>query len=62
MEEKRVLTLNKYDYAKLLTILNEYRNKQIQEDKPTEAINILLYALLNAPYKQKTIFKRERVI
>ncbi len=61
MEEKRVLTINSYEYNLLLNALNEYRNKLLKEGKSTAVVNEVLLRLLDAPIKNRSIFKRERV-
>ncbi len=61
MEEKRVLTVNNYEYNLLLNALNEYRNKLLREGKSTAIVNEVLLKLIDAPLRKKTIFKRERV-
>ena len=61
MEEKRVLTVNNYEYNLLLNALNEYRNKLLREEKSTAIVNEVLLRLIDAPLRKKTIFKRERV-
>lgn len=61
MEEKRVLTVNNYEYNLLLNALNEYRNKLLREEKSTAIVNEVLLKLIDAPLRKKTIFKRERV-
>lgn len=61
MEEKRVLTVNNYEYNLLLNALNEYRNKLLREGKSTAIVNEVLLKLIDAPLRKKTIFKRERM-
>ena len=61
MEEKRVLSVNNYEYNLLLNALNEYRNKLLREGKSTAIVNEVLLKLIDAPLRKKTIFKRERV-
>ena len=61
MEEKRVLTVNNYEYNLLLNALNEYRNKLLREEKSTATVNEVLLKLIDAPLRKKTIFKRERM-
>lgn len=61
MEEKRIVTLDKYEYGMLINALNEFRTKAIKENKSTQAINELLIRMLNIPVK-RTLFQRERVI
>ncbi len=62
MEEKRILTINNYEYNLLLNALNEYRNQLLREGKSTAIINEVLLRLINAPIKKKSIFKRENVL
>ncbi len=62
MEEKRVLTINNYEYNLLLNALNEYRNQLLREGKSTAIINEVLLRLINAPIKKKSIFKRENIL
>ncbi len=61
MKEKRVLTINNYEYNLLLNALNEYRNKLLREKKTTAIVNEVLLKLIDAPLKKQTIFKREKV-
>ena len=61
MEEKRVISINRYEYEMLLNALNEYRNSLIASGKSTEFVNQALLRLINTPIKKKSLLKRERV-
>lgn len=61
MEEKRVISINRYEYEILLNALNEYRNSLIADGKSTEFVNQALLRLINTPIKKKSLLKRERV-
>lgn len=61
MEEKRVISINRYEYEILLNALNEYRNSLIANGKSTEFVNKALLRLINTPIKKKSLLKRERV-
>lgn len=61
MEEKRVISINRYEYEILLNALNEYRNSLIANGKSTEVVNQALLRLINTPIKKKSLLKRERV-
>ena len=61
MEEKRVISINRYEYEILLNALNEYRNSLIANGKSTEFVNQSLLRLINTPIKKKSLLKRERV-
>ena len=61
MEEKRVISINRYEYEILLNALNEYRNSLIANGKSTEFVNHALLRLINTPIKKKSLLKRERV-
>ena len=61
LEEKRVISINRYEYEILLNALNEYRNSLIANGKSTEFVNQALLRLINTPIKKKSLLKRERV-
>ena len=45
-EEKRVLTLDKYEHGVVINALNEMRNDLIGENRPTDAVDdVLLKAI-----------------
>ena len=47
-EEKRVLTLDKYEHGVVINALNEMRNDLIGENRPTDAVDdVLLKALIS---------------
>lgn len=59
MEEKRVISIDRYEYGLLLNVLNEYRNQLLKEDKSTDLVNEILMRLINTPIKKKTLLKKE---
>lgn len=61
MEEKRVITVNKYEYSLLINALIEYRNKLITEGKSTDLSNELFEKVANAPMKKHFLSKREKI-
>jgi len=53
-EEKRVLTLDRYEHGVLITALNDFRNDLIEEDCPTDAVDDMLLKAIDAPkFKEK---------
>lgn len=48
--DKRVITVDPFEHDLLLNGFNEFRNKLIEEDKPTEDVDILLLKILDAPH------------
>lgn len=61
LEQKRVLTLDNYEYNLVLNALMEYRNQLIREEKSTKIINELILRLLHTPLKKKSIFKKDTI-
>lgn len=47
--EKRVITVDSFEHDLLINGFNEFRNKLLSEDKPTEDVDSLLIKLLDAP-------------
>lgn len=47
--ERRVITLSDFEHRLLTEALNDFRNKLIRTQKPTEDINELLLKVLDAP-------------
>ena len=48
-EEKRVLTLDKYEHGVVINALNEMRNDLIGENRPTDAVDDVLLKAIDAP-------------
>ena len=51
-EEKRVLTLDKYEHEVVINALNEMRNDLIGENRPTDAVDDVLLKAIDAPTKK----------
>ena len=51
-EEKRVLTLDKYEHGVVINGLNEMRNDLIGENRPTDAVDDVLLKAIDAPTKK----------
>ena len=51
-EEKRVLTLDKYEHRVVINALNEMRNDLIGENRPTDAVDDVLLKAIDAPTKK----------
>ena len=51
-EEKRVLTLDRYEHGVVINALNEMRNDLIEEDRPTDIVDEVLLKTIDAPTKQ----------
>ena len=60
MKEVKVLELDKCEYGIILTALNEFRNKVLEEGKDSEPIDEILLKVLEAPDK-KRMFPRKYV-
>jgi hypothetical protein len=52
-EEKRVLTVDKYEYGILIHALNDMRTDLIEEERPTDAVDELLLKTIDAPKKKR---------
>lgn len=51
-EEKRVLTLDKYEHGVVINALNEMRNDLIGEERPTDIVDEVLLKTIEAPVKK----------
>lgn len=51
-EEKRVLTLDKYEHGVVINALNEMRNDLIEEERPTDIVDEVLLKTIEAPTKK----------
>ena len=47
--DKRVIVVDDFLYNLMLNGLNDFRNKLLEQDKPTEDVDKLLLMLLDAP-------------
>jgi hypothetical protein len=52
-EEKRVLTVDKYERGILIHALNDMRTDLIEEARPTDAVDELLLKTIDAPMKKR---------
>ncbi len=58
--DTRVITLDDFEHNLLINGFNEFRNRLIEEDEPTEDVDELLLKLLDAPLqKEKRHFSRD---
>jgi hypothetical protein len=53
MEEKRVLTLDKYEQGIVINALNGFRNDLIEDKRPTDAVDDVLIKAIDAPTKKE---------
>lgn len=51
-EEKRVLTLDRYEHGVVINALNEMRNDLIEEDRSTDIVDEVLMKTIDAPVKK----------
>lgn len=58
MKDVKVLELDKYEYGIVINALNEFRNKLLEEEKDSEAVDEVLLKVLEAPDK-KRMFPRK---
>ncbi len=60
-EERRVLTLDKYEHGVVINALNEMRNDLIGEERPTDIVDEVLLKAIDAPTKkERRRFREER--
>lgn len=52
-EEKRVLTLNRYEHGVVVNVLNEMRNDLICEDRSTDIVDEVLLKTIDAPVRSR---------
>ena len=60
MKDVKVLELDKYELGIIINALNEFRNKLLDEQKDSEAVDEVLLKVLEAPQK-KRMFPRKYV-
>ena len=51
-EEKRVLTLDKYEHGVVVNALNEMRNDLLEEQRATDIVDEVLLKAIDAPMKK----------
>ena len=51
-QEKRVLTLDRYEYSVVVNALNEMRNDLLEEERPTDIVDEVLLKVIDAPAKK----------
>lgn len=51
-EEKRVLTLDKYEHGVVVNALNEMRNDLLEEQHSTDIVDEVLLKAIDAPTKK----------
>ena len=51
-EEKRVLTLDRYEHGVVVNALNELRNDLLEEQRSTDIVDELLLKAIDAPTKK----------
>ena len=59
-EDKRVLTLDRYEHGVVVNALNEMRNDLIGEDRPTDIVDELLLKTIDAPVKKVKVRNETR--
>lgn len=50
--EKRVLTLDRYEHGVIINALNEMRNDLLEEERPTDIVDEVLLKAIDAPTKK----------
>ena len=51
-EEKRILTLDKYEHGVVVNALNEMRNDLLEEQRSTDIVDEVLLKAIDAPTKK----------
>lgn len=51
-QEKRILTLDRYEHGVVINALNEMRNDLIEEERPTDIVDEVLLKAIDAPTKK----------
>ena len=51
--EKRVLTLDRYEHGVVINALNEMRNDLLEEERPTDIVDVVLLKVIDAPTKKE---------
>ena len=56
-EEKRVLTLDKYEHGVVVNALNEMRNDLLEEQRSTDIVDEVLLKAIDAPTKKVKVIR-----
>ena len=51
-QEKRVLTLDRYEHGIVVNALNEMRNDLLEEERPTDIVDEVLLKVIDAPRRR----------
>ena len=51
-QEKRVLTLDRYEHGVVVNALNEMRNDLLEEERPTDIVDEVLLKVIYAPRRR----------
>lgn len=51
-QEKRVLTLDRYEHGVVVNALNEMRNDLLEEERPTDIVDEVLLKVIDAPRRR----------
>lgn len=54
-DEKRVLTLDKYEHGIIIHALNDMRNELLDEEQPTDAVDEVLLKTIDAPARKMRV-------
>ena len=52
-EEKRVLTLDRYEQGIIINALNDFRTELMEDKRPTDAVDDVLIKAIDAPTKKE---------
>ena len=51
-QERRVLTLDRYEHGVVVNALNEMRNDLLEEERPTDIVDEVLLKVIDAPRRR----------
>lgn len=60
MKNDRVIKLDEYEFKEVLDIINEKRNRKLEQGEDVEFITEILEKVIDSPTKRKGLLKRER--
>lgn len=52
-QDKRILTLDRYEHGVVVNALNEMRNDLLEEERPTDIVDEVLLKAIDAPTKKE---------